>query len=393
MALFSFKHSVRTFSDKRTTEARQAKHGQTAAHLSYITRKQAARCVLRERLPGKTDAETGTLAEQAAASRKGRVCERFIIALPVEATPTQRQALVREFCETITKGVAGYVAAIHDMNGNDTANPHAHVVAFDVQVKAGGRGRPRSTLGMARKNAIETTAALWATIHNKMMDAWGFDETSHITHLSYAARGIDRIPQIHEGAASRKISERSDRIEAKPEWHHIDHGRSRAEANAVIREINSMKEMKNEQAGHPANRLGRPHDKCGAERGDRSENVSAHSLRAGRGFGKTAPPFTSSEPVGEGLRRDQSQTSADAPFVYSPALADTATTARPTPPFVRRLRRGGGIRRIFRELVMLRDTLRARLFRSPSQEKRVAEAGQAPIMPCFSSSRFDQHSR
>lgn len=345
----------------RTTDARRAEHGQTAAHLRYITRQQAARCVLRERLAGKTDAETGTLAEQEAEQRKGRVCERFILALPVEATPDQRASLVKEFCETITKGVAGYVTAIHDQSGNDIANPHAHVVAFDVQVKTGGRGRPRSTLGMARKNAVETTAAQWASMHNRMMDAWGYGQDSHITHLSFAARGIDRIPQIHEGAASRKMAGRRDKIAPKAEWQHIDQGHSRADANAVIREINSMKEMQNEQTEH-GNRLGRHHDDDRAQRRDRRQDVGTHGVSRGPSVGSPTPPFASIESVGEDLRGDQNTASADAPAVFPPFFARSAAAEDAPSPFDRRILRGSRIRWVYRELVMLRDTLRARLF-------------------------------
>ncbi|WP_027245782.1 MobA/MobL family protein [Leisingera daeponensis] len=391
MALFSFKHSVRTFSEKRTADARQAEHGQTAAHLRYITRQQAARCVLRERLAGKTDAETGTLAEQEAERRKGRVCERFILALPVEATPDQRAALVKEFCETFTQGVAGYVAAIHDQTGNDIANPHAHVVAFDVQVKTGGRGRPRSTLGMARKNAVETTAAQWASIHNRMMDAWGYGQDSHITHLSFAARGIDRIPQIHEGAASRKMAGHGDKIAPKAEWHHIDQGHSRADANAVIREINSMKEMQNEQTEH-GNRLGRPHDDDRAQRRDRRQDVGTHGVSRGSGVGSPTPPFASAEPVGEDLRGDQNTASADAPAVFPPFFVRSAAAENAPSPFDRRILRGSRIRWVYRELVMLRDTLRARLFRrDPENDPTPMTAAQIESMR--PRSRIQQHYR
>lgn len=102
---------------------------------------------------------------------------------------------------------------------------------------------------------------------------------------------FDHITKIHEGAASRKMKERGDRIEAKTEWQHIDQGRSRAKANVLIREINSMKEVENEQAKRADNRLGRPHDQDRAERGDRRENVRAHSIRTGRGPGNSTPPF------------------------------------------------------------------------------------------------------
>ena len=242
MALFSFRHSVKTFSERRTDETRAAKLGQTAAHLRYITRPQAARLVVQERLSGGTWSETANLVEEEAQKRKGRVCERLVVALPVEATPEQREALTRAYAEQMSKGVAGYVAAIHDQHGNDTKNPHAHFVFFDVQQKTGGRGRPKSTLGLAQKNAIENAARAWAELHNRMMRSWGFETESEISHLSYADRGIDRVPTIHEGASSRAKSEAKKT--SKEKWKHIDQGHTRAEANVVIREINQLKEEK-----------------------------------------------------------------------------------------------------------------------------------------------------
>lgn len=379
MALFSFRHSVRTFSEKRIAEARAAKHGQTAAHLRYITRPKAARSVIRERLAEPTDARLAQAAEREAATRKGRVCERFIIALPVEATPEQREALVTAFCESLTKGVAGYVAAIHDKNGNDIRNPHAHIAAFDVHVKTGGRGRPRSTIGMARKNAVEQIAAQWADLHNRMMDGWGYGSESHITHLSYAARGIDQIAQIHEGAASRAMAERGQGGASNPEWHHIDEGYSRAEANAIIKEINEIKETEYEQAvwqtdEHTEYRLGNHHDEHGRERESSREDDGARGGGAGRDAGHPEPPFTSVEQLGEDGRGNQDEAGADGGSAHP--FLDTAAQTAPPPPFVTGwgLYRRSGLRRVFRELVMLRDTLRARLFRS-----RQAELSEAPI--------------
>ena len=246
MALFSLRHSVKTYSGKRTDESRAAERGQTAAHLRYIARPQAARVVLQERLSGGTQPKTANLVEEEAQRRKGRVCERFVIALPAEASPEQREALTRAYAEQMSKGIAGYVAAIHDQHGNDTKNPHAHFVFFDVQQKTGGRGRPKSTLGLARKNAIENAAQAWAELHNRMMRGWGFGADSDISHLSYADRGIDSIPTIHEGASSRATPEAQKT--RKEKWKHIDQGHTRAEANTVIREINALKKEK-ENAG------------------------------------------------------------------------------------------------------------------------------------------------
>jgi hypothetical protein len=237
MDLFSFRHSVPTFSDRRKADARQAMQGQTEAHLRYITRNAAARVVIRERIAHASLAAIGRQAEAVAQKRKGRVCERFIVALPVEATAAQREALTRAFGEAITGGKAGFVAAIHDKASNDIANPHFHLVAFDAHEKTGGRGRPRSLIGMARKGAVERAAKEWADLHNRMMREWGYGEASMISHRSNADRGIDRVPMIHEGPGGRAMARLGKTPTTKAEWRAVDDGRTRAQANRVIRQI------------------------------------------------------------------------------------------------------------------------------------------------------------
>ena len=277
MALFSFRHSVKTFSEKCVSETRIAKVGQTLAHLRYITRRQATREVICERLHGGDMETTATLAEREAQRRKGRVCERFVIALPVEASEEQRSALALAYAQRLSKGVAGFVIGIHDQNGNDKNNPHAHFVFFDVQQKSGGRGRPKSVLGLARKNAIETSAELWANLHNEMMKSWGFGPDSYITHLSFADRGIDKVPTIHEGAGARHLNAKS--VTPKSKWKHIDQGHTRAEANQIIREINHLKEKKNERS----NRLGKDNAP------DRTERFGIRTQQRERDCGDIAP--------------------------------------------------------------------------------------------------------
>ena len=253
MALFSFRHSVKTFSPKCGSKNRRAITGQTAAHLRYITRASAAREVVRKRLDFSSDSEQANAAETIAKKRKGRVCERFIVALPVEASADQKSLLARKFAEEITDRKAGYILAVHDKAGNDRSNPHFHLVVFDQHISNGGRGRPRSVVGMARKNAVQSVASRWAEIHNVLMRQWGYGPESFISSLSFADRGLDRVPEIHEGPASRRMKARGANISSKPEWERIDAGRSRADANILIRQINNLNEEINNA---PNNRLG-----------------------------------------------------------------------------------------------------------------------------------------
>lgn len=362
MALFSFRHSVKTFSEKRTDETRVAKLGQTAAHLRYITRPQASRVVIQERLSGNTYPETAAQAEEEAQRRKGRVCERLVIALPVEATPEQREALTRAFAERLSKGIAGYVAAIHDQHGNDTKNPHAHFVFFDVQQRTGGRGRPKSTLGLARKNAIEDAARMWAELHNEMMRGWGFGPESEITHLSYADRGIDKIPTIHEGASARASPK--GKKASKEKWKRIDQGHTRAEANAIIREINLLREAQNNARSI---RLGAGDGDDETQRG----GCIAEQRTCGSGDGQVAqrdrPPFKQAVQTD----RHNRQLGIHAGTADCPNQSTPQPRPGRQPPFLaaarlglaRRLRGGRRFRRVYRELILLRDTLRARLLR------------------------------
>lgn len=373
MALFSFRHSVKTFSEKRTVASRAAKMGQTAAHLRYIARPKAARVVMQERLSGGTRAKAASHAEEEAQKRKGRVCERFVIALPVEASHEQREALTRAFAERLSNGIAGYVAAIHDQHGNDINNPHAHFVFFDVQQKSGGRGRPKSALGLARKNAIENTAKMWAGLHNELMRGWGFGPDSEISHLSFADRGIDRVPTIHEGASARATPEAKKA--SKEQWKHIDQGRTRAEANAVIREINQLKE---EQENAGTVRLGASDANYEVQR---NGSFAEQRKRSGGNIeadARNRPPFKQAGQPEQGHRPIGNYTGATNHPQPSPARPRPGQQSG-FPPLARlglprHLRRGLRIRRIYRELIMLRDTLRARLLPNEGQRRSLPEA-------------------
>ena len=364
MALFSFRHSVKTFSPKCETANRKANVGQTAAHLNYITRASAARVVHRERVEYGSNAKQASAVERAAIKRRGRVCERFIIALPIEASPTQREALELRFAEKLTQGKAGFILAIHDKAGNDTKNPHFHLVAFDYYEKSGGRGRPSSLLGMARKNAIEQKAKLWARIHNDMMSAWGFGAESSISHLSFADRGLDLIPQIHEGPASRQIAMRKGPIRSKPAWRHIDAGRTRADANQITSEINQLKrKIKND------NRLG-----SGNEGGSLQGDGSRPPWGKNSGGRRRSVAITPGAEQEVGGHRESHGRNTEPPWVAGggPTVPPITTEDHPPirqepPPMAApkrrdRLRLGHRpIRRIFLELIFLRDTLRSRL--------------------------------
>lgn len=338
------------------------------------------------RLPEEDFSETATSVEQAAEKSGGRVCERFTIALPLEAKAEQREALVSAFAEHITKGNAGFIAAIHDKKENDLFNPHAHLICFDTFTRKGGRGRPSSVLGMARKNAVEKAAEDWARIHNRMMTDWGYGSESLIDHRSYAERGIELVPTIHEGPSARKMAAMQMKSATKPEWQHIDNGHTRAEANNLIREINKTKETLNEQR---ADRLG-GNDDANSGRSQSRVPWLGESGRGNRGNGRTAKlqrnrvaqdprnyelPFTSS-----GGQQSRSGERRKATFSNHGAVQTKAAIGAHIGAHVANFRdvrrvRVRGLRRTFRNLILYRDTLNSRILQNaaPTQLFRSAE--------------------
>ena len=366
MALFSFRHAVKTFSPKCENVSRIAVQGQTAAHLRYITRPAAAREVIRQRLDYETDARQAQNAEREAQRRRGRVCERFIVALPVEASPEQRLELAQTFAEALTKGKTGYILAIHDKAGNDLRNPHFHLVAFDQQEKSGGRGRPRSVLGMARKKAVEKMAEQWADIHNKKMNGWGFGLESNITHLSYDQQGVDRVPEIHEGPAARAMIDRGQKPESKKNWKNIDGGKSRSEANIIIREINQLNQ---ETENGSSNRLGssdgdhsKQGDSCCPSFGEDSQRSGAMPVGTIGTQESCVSPLTEPSrdhqlPWVVGKRTEGPTGTSTDQNHHKNHWHSSSACKRPFGHPDRRRR----VRRVFLELILLRDTLRARL--------------------------------
>lgn len=364
MLLFSFRHSVKTFSPKRSASARQARPGQTVAHLRYILRRKAARAVVSERLPGGFPIKAAEIAEDQARKRGGRVVERFVVALPLEATPDQRVELTRAFAEALTRGRAGYIGAIHDKSGNDIRNPHFHLAVFDAHEKGGGRGRPRAVVGMARKGAVEAAAALWAETHNAAMAAWGYGAASMIDHRSFAERGIDRLPELHEGPGARRVAAKGVKPAAKAAWRGVDQGQTRAEANAVIRDINAMKEELDGRRVRLAGGDDGSANRLGAGRGVRGAGV----VRDGGGSACDRPPFAAAPKDRGGDRADRrppwgSRSGAE-PHPSrrdAPAPGSAAPLVAPAGDPVRRVASSRRRRRLFAELMMLRDSLRARL--------------------------------
>jgi hypothetical protein len=237
--------------------------GRTAGHLIYIVHSRTTVEVVDQRT-GLADHSRPALREYcaaraAAAGKNGRIVEKIIVALPLEATRAQQVALMTALAEHITQGAAPYVAVLH-AQGRAAANPHAHIAAYDEpwpRPPGGKGGRPSKIIGMSRKGALEALRAAWTEIHNGMMTAWGYGPESMIDHRSYRDRGIDRLPTIHEGPRARAIADKGQAATSKTTsgpgnraWAEIDEGSTRAETNALVRRLNAAHAQQQEHDDH-----------------------------------------------------------------------------------------------------------------------------------------------
>ena len=153
-----------------------------------------------------------------------------IIALPVELTPEQNIALMRQFVaqEILALGqVADWV--YHDEPGN----PHVHLMttlrpltedgfgAKKVAVLAENGEPLRTEAGKIRyglwagdKVAFLAQRARWIDLQNHHLALAGLD--SRVDGRSYAERGIDLVPTTHIGVATKAIDRKARREGSAP---------------------------------------------------------------------------------------------------------------------------------------------------------------------------------
>ena len=140
-------------------------------------------------------------------TRKNSQTARHIdAALPVEVSRFEQIDLVRHFCQQcfISKGMC-VDFAIHDKGDG---NPHVHILLTTRNV---------SEQGFTTKNRFWNNKALlvewrklWADWCNHKLY---FVSDKRIDHRSYAAQGIDKLPQKHLGAAACAIEKKGYRTD------------------------------------------------------------------------------------------------------------------------------------------------------------------------------------
>ena len=168
------------------------------------------------------------------------------IALPLELTPEQNIALVRDFVERhiLAKGmVADWV--YHDNPGN----PHIHLMTTLRPLTENGFGAKKVAVAGEDGQPLRTKSGkivyeLWAGStedFNKLRDGW-FERQNHhlalggidlrIDGRSYEKQGIELEPTIHLGVGAKAIERKADARGVRPELERIELNEQRRSENA-----------------------------------------------------------------------------------------------------------------------------------------------------------------
>lgn len=238
-----------------------------AAHIRYITRKEAMTLGMAERMPESGPRAIRWLKAQEKADRKNaRVADKLIIAIPRELDTVRQAELVHSFAEALTEGKASWFAAIH-AKGKDRDNPHCHLLVRDRDIVTGRRVvmfsagqkelRQRAAKGEKLPTTLRSIRALWERYANAALDAAGL--SVRIDARTLAEQGVDRQAQVHEGpniramhrrgyrprSQDRQVRNRALRKKGTPptrtvRYQEIDKGLTRAEFNDALKRPTRM---------------------------------------------------------------------------------------------------------------------------------------------------------
>lgn len=148
-------------------------------------------------------------AVEAAERRKDAVpAQEVLLALPHELDFEQRRELVRAFVQEhlVAKGMIADVALHRPGKEGDQRNFHAHIMVTTRRVdRAGFAGKNRD---WNHASFIPQLRASWSEIQNRHLRHHLGPDAPQVSHLSLAARGVDRAPTVHLGPAATALERR-----------------------------------------------------------------------------------------------------------------------------------------------------------------------------------------
>lgn len=134
--------------------------------------------------------------------KDSQVAREVEVSLPVELTPEQQSELIRRYVreQFVERGMVADVNIHRDNEGN----PHAHIMLTMREIN--DRGFGKKVRGWNSRELHNGWREAWAREVNRDLERAGLDE--RVDHRSYAERGIDVEPTIHEGPQVRQMEAR-----------------------------------------------------------------------------------------------------------------------------------------------------------------------------------------
>jgi hypothetical protein len=150
-------------------------------------------------------------AEASETRKNSRVAREVILALPHELSDKARAELSRDMglylLERYRVAVDVAIHSPYEGDGHDPRNHHAHLLFTTREVTKDGLGAKTRILDdkITGPQEIEIIREVWETLANDALERAGFADAK-IDRRTLEAQGQDRIPQTHEGKASKNAA-------------------------------------------------------------------------------------------------------------------------------------------------------------------------------------------
>jgi hypothetical protein len=139
------------------------------------------------------------MVEQKEIRKDAQLAREVQLSLPHELNFEQRQALVRDFVqrEFVGRGMVADIAMHKPDRGGDQRNFHVHILLTTRDIGPEGFGKKNRDWNS--REELTAMRAAWADVQNAHLRQHLGPEAPQVTHLSYADRGVEKVPTIHLG--------------------------------------------------------------------------------------------------------------------------------------------------------------------------------------------------
>ncbi|MEE0304326.1 MAG: MobQ family relaxase [Senegalimassilia anaerobia] len=193
--------------------------------------------------PYRDRSELWNAVEESERRSNSQLAREFELALPRELCRDEQFDLARGWAERklVSRGMCADVC----MHDRGDGNPHAHIMATTREV--GPEGFTVKNRDWNDKALLVDLRKSWEREQNRALErSYERDRTpeverSYVDCRSYAARGIDREPTMHEGPAVRAMESR-ERERCAAEGREYEPVTDRARENELIMERNALVE-------------------------------------------------------------------------------------------------------------------------------------------------------